>query len=393
MHPGVACRSTRLLKVDPSTLRRRDGRALELSGYFEKPVSSPDAKAVALGGASGRIVLADVVSMRRLASIRIGNPYEFTDVVAWPAASRLVAHVFQSDAHRIGRHRIVVIDPARGRAVRELRLDQWWWMGGARTNRGRVALLVASSLRLGPPRLIVVGTDGRIHRLELDRLRAGVGYSRGAEVARFPGLAIDPAGERAFVLNQGEPVAIVDLETLSVRYRPAPGLASPPRALAGPARDTGTSNPRRGPTRVAAWLGDGLIAVSGSTGYTGQAARRLGDSEAPAGLQILDTQAWSIRTLDRRPMSFDWMRGRLIAYARAWDPRARRLRGDGLVAFDRRGRVVYRISGKGYWQPFNGRIYVDDAGSPLDLVLDARTGRRLGRISNERVAAVTGGYC
>jgi hypothetical protein len=92
-------------------------------------------------------------------------------------------------------------------------------------------------------------------------------------------------------------------------------------------------------------------------------------------------------------MSFDWMRGRLIAYARAWDPRARRLRGDGLVAFDRRGRVVYRISGKGYWQPFNGRIYVDDAGSPLDLVLDARTGRRLGRISNERVAAVTGGYC
>jgi hypothetical protein len=121
----------------------------------------------------------------------------------------------------------------------------------------------------------------------------------------------------------------------------------------------------------------------------------MGDSAAPAGLQILDTRTWRVRTLDRRPSEFQWLSGRLVASAQAWDPGRRRVRGDALVAFDRIGRRVYRISGnaKTYWQTFHGRIYVDDGPSPLDAVLDARNGRVLGRVPQDRLFRATGSLC
>jgi hypothetical protein len=336
--------------------------------------------------------------MRRLASVRIGGAYEYTDVIAWPSADRLVAESFLSDAHRIGTHRLVVVDPTRGRVIREVRFDQWWsqgwWsQGRGRTDQGRVAVLIVSSVHLGHPRLAVVGSDGRIRLLTLTDLSAGLGWARSAEVGRFPGLAVDPTTERAFVVNEGEPLAIVDLRTLQIRYRELSGLATPPRRLAGPPRDTGTANPRRGPRRAAQWLGSGLIAVSGADGYTGMAGRWLGHSEAPAGLQLLDTRTWLVRTLASRPSSFEWLGGRLVAFARAWDPRARRVRGDALVAFDRTGRLVYRVPGKRNWQSFAGRIFLDEDRSHRMSVLDARDGHRLGRVSDERVFALSSGYC
>jgi hypothetical protein len=388
------CVPTRLMRVDPATLRPKGGRTLRLKGYFKQPVRSPDAKTVALGGSAGTILLADVSSMRRRSSIRIGSPYEDTTVVSWPAADRLVALDVSSDAHRVGLTKVVVVDPKRGDVVREARFPWWAAQGRGTTAAGRVATLIVSWQRLVPPRLVVVTADGTIEIVTLARLRAGVGYSHG-EVVRFPALAVDPQGERAFVINEGEPVAIVDLATLKVRYQRATGLSSPARALAGPAHETGTSNPRSGPARSATWLGGGLIAISGSDSYTGQAGRWLGDSKAPAGLQILDTRSWRARTLDRRPSEFEWIRGRLVATARAWNPRARRVRGDALVAYDRAGRVKYRIPGdrKAHWQAFDGRLFVDDGPSPLLAVLDARDGRKLGCVSANQLYAVLPGYC
>jgi hypothetical protein len=388
--PLTDCASTRLRRIDPATLRPRRG-GLRLDGYFSGPVRSPDGKSVALGGAEGSIAVADVATMRRLHSVRIGSPYEGTEVVAWPAANRLIALDVSSDAHRVALTKVVVVDPKRGEAIRELSVPWWAAVGRGTSRSGRVAVLLVSWRRLVPPRLVVVGRDGRLQTMRLTRLRAGIGYARHERI-RFPGFAVDPDGERAFVVNEGEPAASVDLATLRVRYRRVSGLAQPARALAGPAKDTGTSNPRQGPARVAAWLGRGLIAVSGYDSYVGQAERWLGDSQAPAGLQVLDARTWRARTVDPRPSDFEWVNGRLLASARAWEPATRRTRGDSLVAFDREGRVVFRIRGSAYWQTFNGRIYLGDRSS-RDLVLDARTGRRLSRVSDERVAAVTSAYC
>jgi hypothetical protein len=388
--PLTDCASTRLRRIDPATLEPRRG-GLRLDGFFSEPVPSPDGKSVALGGAEGSIAVADVANMRRLRSVRIGSPYESTEVVAWPPTNRLIALDVSSDAHRVGLTKVVVLDPERGEVIRELRVPWWAAVGRGTSRSGRVAVLLVSWRHLVPPRLVVVGRDGRLQTVRLTRLRAGIGYAR-YERIRFPGFAVDPNGERAFVVNEGEPAAIVDLATLHVRYRKVAGLAQPARALAGPAKDTGTSNPRQGPARVAAWLGRGLIAISGYDSYVGQAERWLGDSKAPAGLQILDTGTWRARTVARHPSDFEWVSGRLLASARAWDPRTRRTRGDSLVAFDREGGLVFRIRRTAYWQTFNGRIYVGDR-SGRDLVLDARTGRRLGRVSDERVAAVTSAYC
>lgn len=394
--PDFDCGRTAVVRLDPATLRPREGNRLNLGGYYNKqPAFSPDRTRMALGGASGTLLFADVATLRSLVSVRIGSPYEDAQVVAWPTDERVVALDVSSDAHRVGLTKVVVVDPMRGRIVREARFPWWAAMGNGRTRAGRVAVLIVSWTRLVPPQLIVVGTDGRIHRVGLDRLRAGVGYSRGGEDVRFPGLAVDPAGERAFVINAVDRVAVVDLRTLRVRYRQVAGLASPGRPAAGPAKPTGTSNPRRGPSRVARWLGDGLIAVSGADSYTGSTSRWLGDSQAPAGLQIVDTRSWRVRTIDRRPADFQWLGGRLVASARAWDPEARRVRGDALVAFDRTGQQVYRIRGdrNTYWQAFHGRIYVDDGPSPLDVVLDVRNGRVLGRVPQNRLFRATGSLC
>jgi hypothetical protein len=393
LHRGTTCGSTYVMRVDPLTLERRGNRSLRLSGSFAEPVSSPNGQRVALAGSAGSIVIAQLGSMRRSDAIRVGGPFVTTGVLAWPVPNRLVAEAFLADAHRIGTHRLVVVDPPRRRVLHQLHVDQWWSTGNGRTDGGRVAVLIASSIRLGHPRLLVVGVDGEIRTVNLTRMRAGLGYSSEGEVGRFPGLAVDPTGERAFVVDEGEPVAIVDLRTLAVRYRRVPGLVIPPRSLAGPARRTGTANPRRGPNRTAQWLGAGLVAISGFDGYTAPAGRFVGESDAPAGIQILDTRTWHVRTLDPRPTSFEWLGGRLVAYARAWDPRARAVRGDALVAFDRTGRVRFRVPGKGYWQSFAGRIFLEDSHSRLMNVLDPRDGHRLGKVSQDRLFALDSGYC
>jgi hypothetical protein len=389
------CGLTSLVRLDPATLRLRGRDRLNLRGFYKQPVLSPDRTRAVLGGASGTLLFANVARLTRLASLRVGSPYEDTQVVGWPAAKRVVALDVSSDAHRVGLTKIVVVDSEHAQVVREARFPWWAATGNGTTQAGRIAVLVVSWTRLAPPRLVVVGLDGRIHEVRLDRLRAGVGYSRGGEDVRFPGLAVDRRGERAFVVNEGEPVAVVDLRTLRVRYRHVAGLASPGRAAAGPAKPTGTSNPRRGPSRVAAWLGDGLIAVSGTNSYTGPTNRWLGEARAPAGLQVIDTRSWRVRTFDRRPADFQWLSGRLVASTRAWDPAARRVRGDSLIAFDRTGQRVYRIRGnpRTYWQAFHERIYIDDGPSRLDAVLDARDGRELGRVPGDRLISVTPGYC
>jgi len=395
-HSDVDCVRTSLVRLDPATLRPRGGDRLRLRGYYDKqPVFSPDRTRAALGGASGTLLFANVAELRREASVRVGSPYEDAEVVAWPTDQRLVALDVSSDAHRVGLTKIVVVDTAHARVVQARRLFRWAATGTGSTQAGRVAVLVVSWTRLSPPRLLVVGADGLIHEVTLDRLRAGVGNSRSGEAVRFPGLAVDPQGERAFVVNEGEPVAVVDLATLQVRYRHVAGLASPGREAAGHAKPTGTSNPRHGPSRVAKWLGGGLIAVSGTKSYTGPTHRWLGEARAPAGLQVIDTRNWRVRTFDRRPTDFQWLDGRLVTYARVWDPATRRVRGDALVGFDRAGRRVYRIHGNSrtHWQAFHGRIYVDDGPSRLDAVLDPRNGHELGRVPGDRLFRVASGYC
>lgn len=149
---------------------------------------------------------------------------------------------------------------------------------------------------------------------------------------------------------------------------------------------------------MARWLGSGLIAVSGmdadlrnvwgrGVDLSGKSQPAVRKEIAYAGLQLLDTRSWTTRTLDPRASGFEWQGGRLIAYARPPTGSG----GDALVAFDRTGRLAYRVRGtkNTYWRAFNDRIYLfGDHPSRLTTVLDASDGRKLGHAHFDRLIAV-----
>jgi hypothetical protein len=88
-----------------------------------------------------------------------------------------------------------------------------------------------------------------------------------------------------------------------------------------------------GPARSAVWLGAGRIAV---TGYDGQvswpADRRVEAGRRPAGLRVIDTGDWSVRTLDERATEVVPAAGLLLT-------------GDsrGLTAYRPEGTAAFRL--------------------------------------------------
>ena len=76
------------------------------------------------------------------------------------------------------------------------------------------------------------------------------------------------------------PVAEIDLHDLRVRSHPLAPAARAADGVAGPSRD-------------ALWLGDGMLAVTGS-----DLPSSPGDPDTPAGLTLIDTRTWRARTID-----------------------------------------------------------------------------------------------
>lgn len=380
--PKIDCLTTRVVRVDRASLKPKGHPAVSLKGAFEQPVYSPRRDAAALGGNSGTVALIDVSSMRLTATARIGSSGDDAHVVAWPAADRLVAISYTARTPGEYSTKVGVVDPARGEVVSKERFrsaDVW---GGGATRTGRVPMLVISRTGIAAPRLLVVEADRRIRAVTLARLRAGIGAD--GQGRRLPGFAVDPKRERAFVVGEGQPVAIIDLRTLHVRYRKVDGLGVP--RLPTPPRNSPAHEPDR--QRMATWLGDGLIVVSGSDSFPlgfgdpsglGNTSEEL-ESSVAFGLKILDTRSWRMRMIDRRPSSFEWLRGRIVAYGRAMDS-GHHPDDKTVIAFDRTGRRVYEIRGNPdtYWQAFDGRLFLLDGHSRRYDVRDARTGHRLSR--------------
>jgi len=227
----------------------------------------------------------------------------------------------------------------------------------------------------------VVEPDGRMRTIALRRLRTG--WDR-KDARHFPGFAVDPAGERAFVLGEGQPVAIVDLRTLRVRYKRVNAMRLRPITVPHPKGvDPGIDR-----VRNAQWLGDDRIAISGSDGYVSDFNPTSWQSKSytPAGLAILDTRTWRMRVLDQRPTSFTWLSGRLLAYGRTLHSPSREVPDETLIAFDANGRQAYKIRGNRntYWETFDRRIFLWKM-SPQAEVRAARDGRVVGHIPAQRL--------
>ena len=207
----------------------------------------------------------------------------------------------------------------------------------------------------------------------LHRISAGWRYPLEADQPpdehRHPGLAVDAVGGRAYVVGGGEPVAEIDLRSLTVAYH----QPSRPISLFGRLRDwlqpaAHAKGPMLGSTRKALWLGNGRLAVTGEDGRPG----RDGVAVHPAGLTLIDTGTWSVETLHRDATSATAAAGTLLASSGGYPD----LPGVGLRGYDLDGDQRFHLFGVRavhVLERLDERVFVDDGATTH--AVDARMGR------------------
>jgi hypothetical protein len=140
-----------------------------------------------------------------------------------------------------------------------------------------------------------------------------------------------------------------------------------------------------GSTRSAGWLADGLLVVTGTDEdlvEVPQGERQI--HMRAAGVSLVDTRNWSIRTIDPGAAEVHVAGDVLLATGSSFDPVTRKGKGIGLVSYGLDGRRRFRLfDSRDVWirQVYAGRAYVDvpvlkPPWSALRVV-DLDTGRRI----------------
>jgi hypothetical protein len=342
-----------LVRLDAHSLKPLSKR-LWLGGYVSAWALSADRRRLALAGRDDDVIrIVDTRRLKQLPAIRSWNRYTpaYTPAVAWLAPRRLVW---------LGLDRVFAADPVRRKRLPTAMLEGALIMSVQRVGNA-LALLLAPTGEIGPARLAVVGADGRVRIVRLDSIRAGTTFdpeSMEGDEWR-PGLAIAP-GRRAFVVGTGEdPIAEVDLRTLTASYH------RPERrwSLLTKAKHVLPRSFRR-----ALWLGDGRLAVWGSDSV------RTGPDRVettPIGLSIIDTQDWTIERVDAGAEQV----------ALAGDSLLTTAPGTGLTAYSTDGQRRYQLfddESVAVQATFGPRAFVFPYSGGRIRVVDARNGHVLG---------------
>jgi hypothetical protein len=371
------------------TLNRIDTASLEPVGkgvYVGRGSGSwafsPDRSLLALAAetisGNGIVRILDPTSLRQRGALRLAGP---AGPVAWPRRDRVLAISSGPSDNRL---QAVVYNPLTHRVVRRTEIAGGLF-GVARTPAGLV-LLLAPSNRIGPASLALVAPSGAVRS-------TGLGISAGSKPPtgppylferRVPGFAVDPAGKRAFVVPAGGTVLEVELPTLAVRTREL----SRPVSLLGRLRNwlepAAQAKASEGPTRTARWLGNELIAVSGSDSRAIVRAGKLEEqTTTPAGLTLIDTRTWSVRTLDVRASIFVFADGLLLATGTSYDSVSGQRSTMGLVAYSPSGQKRFALfPDREPWVStvLDGRAYVGFGGGPGQTlsIVELATGRIVG---------------
>jgi len=390
-----AVRPNRLVRVDPHTLRPRPGKRVDVGSAGCAARSggqacwtipawsfSPDRSLLAVarndGGAARSLRLVDVARLRVAADIPITGGA--VGLVAWPARARMLA---LQEVCCDERQRLLVVDVARRRVASHQAL------AGTVLRVGRTArelvLLVAPARRIGPARVAVVDSRGAVRFVALERMLAGARRVNRLDYrVQQPGLAVDPKGRRAFVVGRGL-AADVDLVAGAVSYHEL----APSRSALARLRDwleqTAHAKGATGPTRSAHWLGRGLLAVAGADEESISDARGHEQTHIrPAGLSLVDTSNWSVRTMDRRATEIRVAGDLLLAIGWSSDSASGEEEAIGLAAYGFDGDKRFHLfDGHQAWveQVYDGRAYVrslrPDGQAPLRVV-DLAGGRAVG---------------
>lgn len=374
----------KLVRLDPETLRSRPGPRIAVgtggcasrsggTACWSNPAwtISPDATRIAVARNDRRAVqLVKPAGMRVVGSIRWrfeGGP---VGALAWLAPTRIIG-IQEAFAER---SRVVIFDLTTKRLVARRAL------GGRVVQIGRTArelvLLMAPAESIGTARLAVVDARGGVRFAQLSGVSVGsklLGTGNDHRVdMRAPGLTLDPLRGRAFVVTD-DLAAEVDLRTLAVSHH----SLEAPRSLFSrfwnwlePAAEAKQVS---GYHRQARWLGNDLIAVSGSD--TEQSRYRA------AGLILVNTSTWSVRTIDRGAMGFEVGGDTLLATGWSVDEATKRTVGIGVAAYGMDGEKRFQLlDGQHAWVALvhDGRAYVDAGGVEPLRIVDLSTGRVVG---------------
>jgi hypothetical protein len=367
MAPGDAFEATRLVKLDPETLRPVNRRGLKLGDAAAGGVLGPDGRTYAVGGINyGELILVDLKRLKRVVTIAVqpshGAEDIEVDVAAWPRPHCLIAVVGPAPGKYLMPHLLAIIDPLRHR-VRRITALHGTALAWVRGDGGRTAILTTNGPgRIAPAQLVVVGPNGNIRTVEIPGITAGVGAVRNIGIDRFPGLASD--GRHAFLVS-GQRIAAVDLTTLAVAYHEVPELLAsrfPPPAPFQP----GSSGLYRASYRSARWLGHSKLLVTGSDAEPmphGYLERTI-----PIEAAVVDTKSWRLS----RP--FHGATSVQAAFG-LWFGRGTE-KGPSLIAFRNNGTVLYRKTQANlWWRIVAGKLLAGNPDGSWLAELDPQTGR------------------
>lgn len=350
-----------IVRLAPATLARAS-KPIRLSGYLWGAGWSPDRRSVAIGvSARGRVQVIDVAGWHDRGVISLhaktAAPY-----VSWPRDDRVLALGFPTSERTPG----WVLDPGKRSIVRRFSLP-----GGnqdaAVTPFGFAALL-GSFDAIVAARLALVDHEGATRIVSLPGVRSGSSTPDADGLGREvrPALAVD--SRRAFVVDAEKlRVLEVDIATAKVTTHdlsPKSVIASIDDWLEPAAYAKGGE----GPSRFARLVGRNLLAISGYKMH-GHDNPRYDD------LLLVDTNTWATR---RVPIKVDFVTPA----------------GDAMLAFETRGGIVaVDLDGRRLWSR-KDVVRVETAGQRAyltiwrprhaTLIVDARSGRRLGRLSTAR---------
>jgi len=346
-----------LVRVDSRTLRPLLGRRISVGPHLHSWALSPDRSRLAFSPHPGGVVY--FVDARTLQP-RGKMVFSGDGLAVWLAPRRLLW---------IQSSEFALADPTTRRHLMSKRIDGQVLVG-VRV-RDRVALLVAPSEGVGPSRLLIVDAVGGARSVDVARIRSGWSSCGGSQ----PGLTLDPAQRRVFVVGADDTVAEVELEILAVSYHSLGSTTSPL-----PPADVCESR-----LRTARFLAGGLIAVSGfdSRQFRGADGRRYARFD-PAGLHLVDVGSWSTRTLDDDADSFRVAERQLLATGLRWDSSVSgEVTGMGVAAYALDGATRFHLfEGKRVWvvEAYTGRAYVSFERGPV-AVVDLERGAMVGERS------------
>jgi hypothetical protein len=339
----------RLAWYNPATLARVPGRTLSVGRHTGAWALSPNGSMLAI--ADFEYPSIRFVSLGRMRSPgAVLLPWSgdgWVTGITWPRPDRVLVAVSEREGGFVA-----VLDPQKRKELRRVKLPV---IRNTAAVDGGVALLVGPPDVFAPATVAVVDADGAVRTTVVDRISVGSIEHAGdprtfSSDVREPGFALDRAGGRAFVVSPDFTVAEVNLATLGIAYH-------------SPSTRTLAKN-ITGPSRQAAWLGNGLLAVAG-VDYKG-----THDGE-PVGLRLVDTRTWTTRLVDSAVPWFGVGDGVLVAE-------------DKVYGFD--GSLRYRVAlGSGQWLSVQGKYgYVCGSarGSPLRRVLQLDSGATLKRVTS-----------